>query len=491
MLVAGSLSKTYAMTGWRHRLRPGARSHRFGAMTKLQQSHSTSNPTSISQKAAVEALLHGTPQESVGRMLAEYHKRRDFVLNRLSQIPGVKCAVPQGAFYVYPNISVALGKSGIAGTLQFSERLLSGSQRGRSSGRGLRYWPTYPHLIRHLDRRTGTRAGPHSSVHREILVEMPSPIRLTPSLRERVWGRTHLSPWYPDTAAPTGEAWFLTDRDPPLLVKWIFTSERLSVQVHPDDGEDGPRGKTEMWHILEADPGATIAMGFREPITRERLWEATRTGEVEDLLRWVPVKPGETYFIPAHTVHAIGAGIVLCEIQQNSDVTYRLWDYGRPRELHVEKAVPLCELGVHPGASVPRAMGAGREELVRSKKFVTERVQLPAGATFGATPLPCHLWIPIEGSGTIGGEAYRAGEVWLVPEQAAIKAEAASRFLRTWAPADSSGSSAWAAVGRGARFSDATARRAEIRFVSAFFVVSEGARAARNAIAGAESCRCR
>ena len=73
---------------------------------------------------------------------------------------------------------------------------------------------------------------------------MPSPIRLTPSLRERVWGRTHLSPWYADTPAPTGEAWFLSDRDLPLLVKWIFTSERLSVQVHPEDGEDGPRGKT-------------------------------------------------------------------------------------------------------------------------------------------------------------------------------------------------------------------------------------------------------
>ena len=115
-------------------------------------------------------------------------------------------------------------------------------------------------------------------------------------------------------------------------MKLLFTSERLSVQVHPDDGEDGPRGKTEMWHILEAEPGAAIALGFREPITRERLREATRTGEIERLLNWMPVKAGETYFTPAHTVHAIGAGIVLCEIQQNSDVTYRLWDYGRPRE---------------------------------------------------------------------------------------------------------------------------------------------------------------
>jgi aspartate aminotransferase len=121
VLVAGSLSKTYAMTGWRigYGLVPAPI---VGAMTKLQ-SHSTSNPASISQKAAVEALRG--PQESVGLMLAEYRKRRDFVVARLRQIPGVKCAEPQGAFYAYPNVSVALGKSGIAGTLQFSERLLS------------------------------------------------------------------------------------------------------------------------------------------------------------------------------------------------------------------------------------------------------------------------------------------------------------------------------------------------------------------------------
>jgi aspartate aminotransferase len=121
VLVAGSLSKTYAMTGWRigFGLVPAPI---VGAMTKLQ-SHSTSNPTSISQKAAVEALRG--PQESVGAMLAEYRKRRNFVVARLRRIPGVQCAEPQGAFYVYPNVSVAIGKNGIAGTLQFSERLLS------------------------------------------------------------------------------------------------------------------------------------------------------------------------------------------------------------------------------------------------------------------------------------------------------------------------------------------------------------------------------
>ena len=121
VVVAGTLSKTYAMTGWRVGFglvpQPIA-----GAMLKLQ-SHSTSNPTSISQKAGVEALRG--PQESVGIMLAEYRKRRDFVVRRLRQIPGVRCAEPKGAFYAYPNIGVALGKKGIQNTLQFSERLLA------------------------------------------------------------------------------------------------------------------------------------------------------------------------------------------------------------------------------------------------------------------------------------------------------------------------------------------------------------------------------
>jgi len=262
-------------------------------------------------------------------------------------------------------------------------------------------------------------------------------IRLKPSLRERVWGRTRLSPFFPDAEKPIGEAWFLAEQELPLLVKLIFTSERLSVQVHPDDGEDGPRGKTEMWHILDAEAGASIAIGFREPITRERLWEATRTGDVEELLNWIPVQAGETYFTPAHTVHAIGGGIVLCEIQQNSDVTYRLWDYGRPREIHVEKAVPISDLGVHPGAQQPVVIGDGREELVRSRHFVTELVRLAPGQAEIPRPEPSQLWICLEGAGTVDGVDYQAGEVWLLPdtdEQAEIRAKLQSRFLRTYTP---------------------------------------------------------
>ncbi len=265
---------------------------------------------------------------------------------------------------------------------------------------------------------------------------MDEPIRLAPSLREKVWGKTRLTPWFPNAPQAVGEVWYLAPRELPLLVKLIFTSERLSVQVHPDD-RDGQPGKTEMWHILEAEPGAEIALGFREPIARERLRQSACTGEIERLLNWIPVRAGETYFTPAHTVHAIGAGLVLCEIQQNSDVTYRLWDYGRPRPIHVEQAAAIADLGVHPGASVPRAIAPGREELARSAHFITEAVRVPEGGEERPQAERCQLWICLEGRGTIGTQPFRPAEVWLLPEsgeQPAVRAESAARFLRTWAP---------------------------------------------------------
>jgi mannose-6-phosphate isomerase len=259
---------------------------------------------------------------------------------------------------------------------------------------------------------------------------MQKPIRLTPSLREKVWGKTRLAPWFPDSESPIGEVWYLAHQQLPLLVKLVFTSERLSIQVHPES-------KTEMSYILDAEPGATIALGFRQPITRERLLESARTGEIEQLVNWFPVKSGETYFTAAHTVHAIGAGIVLCEIQRNSDVTYRLWDYGRPRQLHVEEAVAIADLGVHPGAARAIPISEDRDELVRCQHFVTELVRLAPAAPHTPTPEVCQMWICLEGCGAIAGEPFQPGEVWLFPEaveQPALLAETPARFLRTYVP---------------------------------------------------------
>ncbi len=152
-------------------------------------------------------------------------------------------------------------------------------------------------------------------------------------------------PWYLNSAQKKiGEVWF--EADLPLLVKFVFTSERLSVQVHPNDefaaAHENSRGKTEMWYVLRADPGARLAIGFREAISRERLRESALSGEIEQLLNWIEVQAGDAFFVPAGTVHAIGGGLALCEIQQHSDITYRLYDYGRPRELHLDKAMQVA-----------------------------------------------------------------------------------------------------------------------------------------------------
>jgi mannose-6-phosphate isomerase len=265
---------------------------------------------------------------------------------------------------------------------------------------------------------------------------MAQPLRLTPDLREKVWGRTSLSPWLSDPRQKIGEACYLAESVLPLLVKLIFTSERLSVQVHPSDGDGVLCGKTEMWHILEAEPSATIALGFREPITRERLREAARTGEIEQLLQWFPVKAGETYFTPARTVHAIGGGIVLCEIQQNSDVTYRLWDYGRPREIHLEQAALIADLSVHPGPTLPVTIAEGHELLAGCQYFVTEAIRLRAAERWEAPAGRCPLWIFLEGRGRIGAERVTPGEVWLLPERggAVLCAETEMRLLQTYVP---------------------------------------------------------
>ncbi len=240
-------------------------------------------------------------------------------------------------------------------------------------------------------------------------------MRLTPSFREKVWGSKELEPWFPNSQHKIGEVWFEGVDNLPLLVKFLFTSESLSVQVHPE-------GKTEMWHILAAQPGAKIAAGFRETLTAERLRAAALSGEIEDLLEWFDAAPGDTFFIPNGTVHAIGAGLTLCEIQQYSDVTYRLYDYGRPRELHLDQGVAVSDRGPYAARQHPSS-----DVLVSCKHFVTERLRSPMrlhAAQF-------QLLIVIEGHGQIGGETAKAGEVWHVPKDSEFDLAGNMVLLRT------------------------------------------------------------
>ena len=282
------------------------------------------------------------------------------------------------------------------------------------------------------------------------MTSVDRPIRLTPIFRERVWGRESLAPYFPKTPGKEriGEVWFTfeenltslgislgeliehepgvlgTAADPahpgicPLLVKLLFTTERLSVQVHPDDEyaerHHGGLGKTEAWYVVNAEPPAEVAVGFREPISAEKLRESARTGEIEELLDWRQVKAGDLIYAPAGTVHAIGAGLTICEIQENSDITYRLYDYGRPRELHLEHGAAVSYLGPHSYHTKTIALAPWREQLMESPYFRIERLR-PAGTLRIDAGQPFYsLLICLRGSGSIAREHFAAGECWMV-----------------------------------------------------------------------------
>ena len=189
------------------------------------------------------------------------------------------------------------------------------------------------------------------------------PRKLSRKFVERVWGTTLLEPWYPNQPTKIGEVWLETVDDPPLLVKFIFTCEALSIQVHPNDEQakqaGHARGKTEMWVVLRADPAATIGVGLRSAVTPDQLRAACESGDVERLLDWKTARAGDAILVRAGTIHAIGAGVVLCEIQQNSDVTYRLYDYGRPRQLHLDEGMKVAHPVPHPGATPVVDLGNG------------------------------------------------------------------------------------------------------------------------------------
>jgi mannose-6-phosphate isomerase len=236
---------------------------------------------------------------------------------------------------------------------------------------------------------------------------------------EKPWGRTELPAIFGSTGGRRiGEIWFDAPgrTELPLLVKYIFTSERLSIQVHPSDTEAAARGlaqgKSECWYILDAAPGATLGLGLRDEVSPETLRAAALDGSIEAMIDWKPVQAGDFFFVPAGTVHAIGAGISLLEFQQNADVTYRLYDYGRPRELHLDDGIAVSRPAPYP-ETLARRRADGDALLVNGPHFTLCRAT--SAEAVPASLVDRERWVmPLEGSASSGNETAGPGECLLL-----------------------------------------------------------------------------
>jgi mannose-6-phosphate isomerase len=266
------------------------------------------------------------------------------------------------------------------------------------------------------------------------------PLLMSPEFHERVWGSRDLAPVYDRGIAPgdpaIGEAWLTGDackvangplqgkslheltqtfgeklignrvgqKRFPLLIKFLFPREKLSVQVHPDD--DGARkigqpcGKTECWYVLKADPGAQVGLGLTPGTTREQLKTAIQETRAEKLLNWIDIHPGDLIYVDAGTVHAIGPGSVIVETQQNSDTTYRLYDYGRPRELHVEQGLAATKEKTRAGKVISESLSNGDFQLVESPCFAIEKWHLEEPRQLATSFSPTIL-VALKGCGVV------------------------------------------------------------------------------------------
>jgi mannose-6-phosphate isomerase len=252
--------------------------------------------------------------------------------------------------------------------------------------------------------------------------------RLSTHRVEKPWGRRDLAPLFDDQPSDQpaiGEIWYddPAGKSRELLIKYLFTSERLSVQVHPDDAaahaRGFPRGKDEAWIVLSAEPDSTIALGLTEPLDAETVRAAALDGSIENMLYWKPVVAGEVIYSPAGTIHAIGKGLRVVEVQQNLDLTYRFYDYGSDRELHLDEAMAVSDFGPFAGNPAPRDLSPGRTILAERQKFVLERWTM-AGQFTIATGSAMAWVLPVEGSAAIDGLAVELGDALIVEGAASI-----------------------------------------------------------------------
>lgn len=298
------------------------------------------------------------------------------------------------------------------------------------------------------------------------------PFRLAPFFSPRIWGQTDWTRWYGGAsfAEPVGEAWLTGENcvvetgewagqrfadvvkqnatqilgtaaaqhEFPLLLKLLAPREKLSLQVHPDDAaaqqKGYPRGKTECWYVLDAVPGAAIALGLKDGVDDAAVRNAVTAHTMEDLMMWLPVQQGEMIFVDAGTLHAIGPGVTLLETQQTSDITYRLYDYDRPRELHVDDALRVMKPHTRAGKVSPVKQD-GYVRLIEEQYFTVDSFSMaPAEShAFAVSPVP-QIFVGLTGQAELecGGEriALARGKAIIIP------AEAESSVIRAKTPAD-------------------------------------------------------
>ena len=319
------------------------------------------------------------------------------------------------------------------------------------------------------------------------------PLRMQPAFDPRPWGTTDLSPIYPDHKfdEKIGESWLTGDdckvangplagrtlsdlseacgrqlvgeaaRDPkrfPLLLKFLFPHEKLSVQVHPDDAQaqrtGQPWGKTECWYVVAAKPGSQVAMGLKPGATRDALRQAIEENRAEELLNWINIYPGEMIYVAGGTVHTLGPGSILVETQQQSDCTYRLYDYGRPRELHLKEGLAAVKEKVASGKVVrpgPAPIGQTKNKLapmIRAPYFVVDQYELREPQAFATRDdsgkNSVQILVAVEGCGIVEAPAMEPvtlakGDAAVIPASVTefgVRPQWSVSFLKAYVPGD-------------------------------------------------------
>lgn len=264
--------------------------------------------------------------------------------------------------------------------------------------------------------------------------------RLETIVVEKPWGRTDIPKDFGDFGGRRiGEIWFSNPAgdDAPIMVKFLFTSERLSIQVHPDDeaaqAAGYPRGKEECWLILDAQPGAELGVGLNRASGREELHAAALDGSIVDMIDWRPSKTDDFVYNRAGTIHAIGPGLTVVEVQQNVDCTYRLYDYGRPRELHLDEGLKVSNPGsVHDPRDTVVDPNTNRL-LVSGPHFHLAQLASPLDSSLIEQAAGELTFVPLSAGCRVAGESVALGEAVLLDDAASIAIADGARALVAWA----------------------------------------------------------